>query len=94
VSSIHWFGLAQPPNLEPKRDATIFHYVATPKFPFLFMLISTWSDRHIETWPEASDQTDPQELQRNFGQRPLRRWNITHPNHRSFTVVHHPVERL
>ena len=57
------------------------------------MPISPWPDRQIETWLAALDQADPQELRRNFGQRPLRRWKNTHPNHRSFTVVHHPVAR-
>jgi len=57
------------------------------------MPISPWPDRQIETWLAALDHTDPKELRRNFGQRPLRRWKNTHPNHRSFTVVHHPGAR-
>jgi LPS sulfotransferase NodH len=93
VSSIDWFDLARTPNFEPKRGAAIPRYVAAPKSPLLFMPISPWPDRQIETWLAALDHTDPKELRRNFGQRPLRRWKNTHPNHRSFTVVHHPVAR-
>ena len=93
VSSIDWFDLARTPNFEPKRGAAIPRYVAAPISPLLFMPISPWPDRQIETWLAALDHTDPKELRRNFGQRPLRRWKNTHPNHRSFTVVHHPVAR-
>ena len=93
VSSIDWFDLARTPNFEPKRGAAIPRYVAAPISPLLFMPISPWPDRQIETWLAALDHTDPKELRRNFGQRPLRRWKNTHPNHRSFTVVHHPVTR-
>ena len=93
VSSIDWFDLARTPNFEPKRGATIPRYVAAPISPLLFMPISPWPDRQIETWLAALDHTDPKELRRNFGQRPLRRWKNTHPNHRSFTVVHHPGAR-
>jgi hypothetical protein len=93
VSSIDWFDLARTPNFEPKRGAAVPRYVAAPKSPLLFMPISPWPDRQIETWLAALDHTDPKELRRNFGQRPLRRWKNTHPNHRSFTVVHHPVAR-
>ena len=93
VSSIDWFDLARTPNFEPMRGAAIPQYVAAPKSPLLFMPISSWPDLQIESWLAAMDQADPKELRRNFGQRPLRRWKNTHPNHRSFTVVHHPVAR-
>jgi len=85
------FNLTRTPNFEPRRGAGIPGFVAAPVSPLLFLPIRSGPDGVIRDWLSALDQGGP--LREGFSQKTLRQWKITHPGHRSFAVLRHPLAR-
>ena len=84
------FNLTRTPNFEPRRGPAIPTIVAAPKAPLLYLPIRSGPEAAVRDWLTALDGGAVVE---GFGQKTLRDWKSTHPGHRSFTVLRHPVAR-
>ena len=87
------FNLTRTPNFEPRRGAMIPSYVAAPKAPLLFAPIRSGPTESVKRWLAALDKQPPEALQSGFTQKTMRSWQRAHPDHRSFTVLRHPLAR-
>ncbi len=87
------FGLWSHNGTEPRRGPMIPSWVAAAGAPVLFLPIRGGPVARIETWLAALDGVQPAALKRDFNQKTLRHWRRLNPDHRSFTVVRHPVAR-
>lgn len=82
------FNLSRSPNFEPRRTAAIPSFVASDAGA-LFMPVKGGPEDAITTWLAALGAP----LTGRFVQKTLRQWKRTHPGHRSFTVIRHPLPR-
>lgn len=82
------FNLARTPNFEPRRNAGVPNHVASNALPLIFMPIAGAPWRHINDWMQSYGG-----LTSAFERKSLRQWKEARPNHRSFTVLRHPLAR-
>ena len=82
------FNLSRTPNFEPRRNAAIPGYVAARNAPLLFMPIKGNPMDPVIDWLSSLGGID-----QDFTHKTLRQWKRTHPGHRSFTVLRHPLDR-
>lgn len=87
------FNLTHTPNFEPRRGPAVPNYVAAAKAPLLFMPIPGGPNHQIQDWLAALDDVSAEALSTGMNQKHLRQWLQTHPDHRSFTVLRHPLVR-
>lgn len=87
------FDLSRTPNFEPRRGPNVPSYVAAAKAPLLYMPISNSPDHQVLDWMAAIDGVGRDELIKKMSQKDLRQWKRRQGKHRSFTVLHHPVDR-
>ena len=85
------FNLSRTPNFEPRRGASVPDFVASKGAPLLFMPVKGGPSENVRTW--LSSLGDDNGLHEHFSQKTLRQWKRAEKNHRSFTVVRHPLER-
>lgn len=83
-----WFNLSRSPNFEPRRGPNIVSLVAAREAPLLYLPIKAGPERQVLDWLARLGGVD-----RGFDQRRLRQWKRDRPEHRSFTVLRHPVAR-
>ena len=83
-----WFNLGRTPNFEPRRSPNIVSLVAAREAPLLYLPIKAGPERQVLDWLAQLGG-----VERGFDQRKLRQWKKERPQHRSFTVVRHPVAR-
>jgi len=93
VAKLDLFNLTRTPNFEPRRGAAIPTYVAAKNAPLLYLPIKGGPTLGIETWLAALDDAEGDDLRRQMNQKDLRAWMRTHPGHRKFTVLPHPLDR-
>lgn len=93
IARIDWCDLGRAPWLEPRRGPMVPGYVAAARASLLFMPVPGVTARPVMDWLAALDGVGRDALQRNFSQASLRDWRKTHPMHRSFTMVTHPLIR-
>ncbi|MEL6550715.1 MAG: nodulation protein NodH [Pseudomonadota bacterium] len=84
------FDLSRTPNFEPRRGPTIPGWVAAAGAPLLFMPIRSGPAPAIKAWLARFGAGG---LVEDFSQKKLRQWKRGHAEHRSFTVVRHPLAR-
>ena len=82
------FNLTRTPNFEPRRNAGVPQYVASTGAPLLFMPISGGPNAAVQAWLEGFGK-----LTADFDRKSLKRWKDTHPGHRGFAVLRHPLAR-
>lgn len=82
------FNLARTPNFEPRRNAGVPNHLASEAMPLIFMPIAGAPWRQISDWMQSYGG-----LTSAFDRKSLRQWKEARPNHRSFTVVRHPLAR-
>ena len=87
------FDLTRTPNFEPRRGPNVPSYVAAAKAPLLYMPMSNSPDDQILDWLAGVDGAGRGDLIKKMSQKDLRQWKRRQGNHRSFTVLRHPVER-
>lgn len=87
------FNLLRTPNFEPRRGPVVPSYVAAAKTPLLYMPIRSGPEVAVTRWMAALDNVTPEELPSGFSQKTLREWKEARPQHRSFTVLRHPLAR-
>jgi hypothetical protein len=80
-------------NYESKRGPAVPSYLVALGVPLLFAPIKCGPTKRVQEWLTGlSGETA--ELQTDFTQKSLRQWKRKAGNHRSFSVVSHPVTRL
>ncbi len=84
------FNLNRTPNFEPRRGAAIPTYLAAARSGLLFQPLPSAPVAAISDW---LTRLDGEAVQDDFTMRSLRHWKLTHPGHRSFTVLRHPLAR-
>ncbi len=82
------FNLARTPNFEPRRNAGVPNYLASDAMPLYFMPVAGAPWREISDWMQCYGG-----LTSSFERKTLRKWKEARPNHRSFTVIRHPLAR-
>jgi LPS sulfotransferase NodH len=87
------FNLSRTPNFEPRRGAAVPSYVAAVATPLLYMPIQGGPEDAVCDWLAGLDRIKVSDLQTKMNQKQLRQWKRQSKNHRSFTVLRHPVAR-
>lgn len=87
------FNLTRTPNFEPRRGAAVPSYVAAKDAPLMYLPIKGGPEHQVEAWLAALDGVSRRDLIRKMNQQDLRYWMRSHPGHRRFTVLPHPLER-
>lgn len=82
------FNLSRTPNFEPRRNAAIPGYVASATAPMIFLPIKAAPQQPILDWFATLGA-----IEGDFTHKTLRQWKRTHPGHRAFTVLRHPLDR-
>lgn len=85
------FNLSRTPNFEPRRGPMIPTYIAAANSPLLYLPLKSGPNVAVQDWLSALDGVTPADLRTGFGQKTLRDWQRAHVEHRSFTVIRHPV---
>jgi len=89
-----YFLLDSLPSFEPRRGPSIPKYVAAPVTPLMFLPMASGPRDSILKWMAGLDKVLVDELETGFSQKSLRHWKRKTGNHRTFTVLRHPVLRL
>lgn len=87
------FNLSRTPNFEPRRASAVPSYMTAAKAPLIYLPIRSGPEAQVAAWLAALDNVSVGNLPTGMAQKPLRQWKRTHPGHRSFTVLRHPVAR-
>jgi len=87
------FNLTRTPNFEPRRGPMIPTYIAAPKSGLLYMPVKNGPDAAVCDWLGRLDAATSQDVLREFSQSTIRQWKRSHPGHRSFSVIRHPLAR-
>lgn len=93
VSKLDRFDLTRTPNFEPRRGPAIPTYFAAAHAPLLYMPMRSGPEPQVLDWLAALDGVGRGKLMRKMSQKDLRQWKRSHENHRSFTVLRHPLDR-
>ncbi len=93
VANLDRFELGRVPNFEPRRGAVVPTYMAAPRSPLLYLPIQSGPEALVRNWLAAADDLPIEEIQTGLTQKQLRQWKRRSGNHRSFTVLRHPVAR-
>ncbi|WP_406869929.1 nodulation protein NodH [Thioclava sp. 'Guangxiensis'] len=85
------FNLSRTPNFEPRRGPNVPGFIGTSsgKAGLLYMPLRPASDVELRGWMGTLG-----EITEGFSQKTLRQWKRQTPQHRSFTVLRHPVMRV
>ncbi len=87
------FNLSRTPNFEPRRGAAVPSYVAAVATPLLYMPMQGGPEDSVRRWLADLDRVKVGDLLTRMNQKQLRQWKRQSRNHRSFTVLRHPVAR-
>ena len=85
------FDLGRIPNFEPRRGAAVPTYFASATAPVLFLPMKGGPEATVLNW--LADLDGGRAPQTGFAQNTLRKWMRKSGQHRSFTVLRHPVAR-
>lgn len=83
------FNLSRTPNFEPRRGASVPNLVAAKGAPLMFMPIKGGPEARVAAWLAEIGGG----LTEGFTHKALRQWRRNQHNHRSFTVLRHPLAR-
>lgn len=89
LAGVDAFGLSRTPNFEPRRGPNVPTYLAASAAPLLFLPVRGGPVAAVEAWLEALGGP----LERRMNQKTLREWKRNMGDHRTFTVLAHPLER-
>jgi hypothetical protein len=82
------FDLGRTPAFEPRRSAGPTQAVVARGAPLLFLPIGGGPEAEVTAWLGRFGG-----LQNGLTAHELRQWRRSHPGHRSFTVLRHPLAR-
>lgn len=89
IARLDRFNLSRTPNFEPRRTAAVPQFQASHMAGLLHMPLRSGPDAQVAAWLESSFGA----LETGFTQKTLRQWKRKHPQHRSFSVLRHPLAR-
>ncbi len=90
LSSLDHFGLSRTPNFEPRRGPGVPGFVLANGAPLLFIPIRGARQDSIVTWLDGLGSGG---TTTGLSQKQLRQWKRQNRDHRSFTVLRHPLAR-
>lgn len=93
IAELDRFNLARTPNFEPRRGPAAPTWLTGCQAPLLYMPVRGPLDVGIATWLAGLDGVGRGKLGRKRSQGELRDWLKDHPDHRSFSVLRHPLVR-
>lgn len=93
VAKLDRFNLYQVPNFEPRRGPSVPRYVAAPKSALMYLPVRGGPEAEVANWLANLDSAETGALLTDRGQKQVRTWMKTHPGHRKFTVLRHPLAR-
>ncbi|WP_281981202.1 sulfotransferase family 2 domain-containing protein [Thalassorhabdomicrobium marinisediminis] len=93
LARIDRFNLNRTPNFEPRRGPSVPSFCAAPESGLLYLPLRAGPEQAVRAWLAALDDAPPDALRSGFSRSSLRDWKRSHPGHRSFTVLRHPVAR-
>lgn len=93
VSGLDRFNLHRIPNYEPRRGPAVGRYVCAAKTPLMYMPVRGGPESTVAQWLADLDGVQTDDLLTDRGQRKVRQWMQSHPGHRKFTVLRHPLAR-
>jgi len=85
------FNLNRTPNFEPRRGPNVPTYVAAPRAPLLYLPLKSGPVDVVTEWLSQLD--GGAEVLTKFSQKTLRQWKAAYTDHRTFTVLRHPLAR-
>ena len=88
LARMDMFALGYVASFEPRRSAAIPGFLAADEAGLLYMPMRGGPDTLVADWLAALGAVSG-----DFNQKTLRHWKRTHPGHRSFTVLRHPLMR-
>jgi len=86
ADGIDVFGLSRTPNFEPRRTASV--PLAMAVAGMVYFPLRAGPTEALRGWLSGFGA-----LTEGFEQKTLRQWKRSHPGHRSFTVIRHPLLR-
>ncbi|MBY5933336.1 sulfotransferase domain-containing protein [Tateyamaria omphalii] len=93
LSGLDRFNLTRTPNFEPRRGAAVPTYFASQSAPLMYLPIRGWPEDQALRWMQAIDKLQGGKPASKLSQNEMRDWMRSHPGHRSFTVLRHPLAR-
>ncbi|MEL7082598.1 MAG: nodulation protein NodH [Pseudomonadota bacterium] len=87
------FDFSRTPNFEPRRGPAVPTYVVCDWPPLVYLPIRGSADEEVINWLSTIDASKTSGVREGLKQGELREWMKSHPGHRRFTVVSHPIER-
>ncbi len=93
LTGVDRFGLHHLQSFEPRRGPAVPHYVASAQTPLMYLPVRGGPQDQVTRWLAMLDRCAPHDLQTRRNQKQVRRWMKTHPGHRKFTVLRHPLAR-
>jgi hypothetical protein len=91
LSRMDRFNLNRTPNFEPRRGPNVPTYIAAPRAPLLYLPLKSGPVEAVSDWLSQLD--DGGEVLTAFSQKSLRQWKAAYTDHRTFTVLRHPLAR-
>lgn len=85
------FNLNRTPNFEPRRGPNVPIFIAAPRAPLLYLPLKSGPVGAVSEWLSQLD--DGAEVLTKFSQKTLRQWKAAYTDHRTFTVLRHPLAR-
>lgn len=85
------FNLNRTPNFEPRRGPNVPTFIAAPRAPLLFLPLRSGPVEVVAEWLSQLD--GGAEVLTKFSQKSLRQWKAAYTDHRTFTVLRHPLAR-
>lgn len=93
LAGVDRFNLTRTPNFEPRRGAAVPTYVASTSAPLVYMPVRGGANDPVIAWLKALDHAQGAKPVSKLSQNDLRAWMRSHPGHRSFSVLRHPLAR-
>ncbi|WP_171212107.1 nodulation protein NodH [Ruegeria sp. HKCCA5426] len=93
LSQVDRFNLYRTPNFEPQRGPAVANYVATPNTPLMYLPVRGGVEAQVSQWLADLDGVEMDALITDQNRKQARRWMVSHPGHRKFTVLRHPLAR-
>lgn len=93
LARLDQFNLSRTPNFEPRRGPNVPQIILTAKSSLMFFPIPMGPTAKLRQMLAQMDGVEPGELRDQLSQKELRKWKRQHKNHKSFSVVRHPVLR-
>lgn len=85
------FNLTRTPNFEPRRGPNVPTYIAAPRSPLLYLPLKSGPVDVVTDWLSQLD--GGADVLTKFSQKSLRQWKAAYTDHRTFTVLRHPIAR-